>query len=265
MKFTLPFAVAALLSSLANAAPFPDTEIGKILPSRETTSDLDKRVETSVQTPNGLWTATVYKSFINDYDEGDTAVQVGANIRLSFLADSSRKVSNNIKLIQFTYPLTPHNWHVDRGSGAVDPYHAWADASADAPNTVIDVGGMGDLQKYVGKPAAGKGNSLGRNGNTEAFLIDTPRELIPIPEPGIPGNAVYTTFAYDIQNSEWLGGVSWGYTASNQGGVGPLTINVFLSDLKLRVKGAPNSADEELEAIKKWNADTSHAPVPATS
>ena len=106
-----------------------------------------------------------------------------------------------------------------------------------------------------------KGQPLTQEGSKStkpfaAYIIDTPREMC-----CGPASALFATYAYDLSNGKWLGGVSWGYRLSH-GIDGKLRLEVC--GLRQRGSGAPLRS-EEGETRKLWmamDAPRGRVPVP---
>lgn len=101
----------------------------------------------------------------------------------------------------------------------------------------------GTLAELKGEKLAQEGKKFS-SGSEPAFIVDTPRE------PCRVGNAeaLFTTYAYDLTNNKWLGGVSWGYILS----VGTDNkSHTKLRTLKKRSGGGPLK-DEEAKTREIW-------------
>lgn len=250
MKFTPVWLAASLLSSLGYAAPVldPDSNSDNIVQSRGSGEQVD--------TASGYWQATVYESFLPVPESDDTGTQPGANIKLEFNPKGSLTDTTAIRLVQFKYPLKPRVWSVD--SGSTEPWYGGIGTGdvktlQSLPNLVL-----GGLEQFVGSPLAQQGFvSSGGKPVKAAYIIDHPREPVGFPSVGESLIATYTTFAYDVDNQKWLGGVSWGYILR---GAAERKPSIQLLPLKLRANVAPLS--DEAHAAAEWKKIAGKTPVP---
>lgn len=218
----------------------------------------------TVTLDTGTFTATIYEPFMTPSNAAPgTGVQVGANIKLVFTPKIDRAASQTIRLIQFKLPLNPTVWAVDRNAAFQSPYFGIDNNGNPLELDLSNVRGSDSLKKEKYRSAKG-GVTTGKS-TREAYLVDPPRE-----NRNLPANAngrleaLFTAYAYDVSNGTWLGGVSWGYAASINGGVGTAS----LLKLSLRSKGHPPghfpaaTPTMEASAATNWNAVAGNNPVP---
>jgi hypothetical protein len=210
-----------------------------------------------VNTVTGLWAVALYEAVSTPYLPG-CAIVVGANIKLLFTPSTGLASSADIRLLQFKDPIAGATWAVDRDGQPRYPYFNWNDEGT--PQALVDVGNMDSLAGEA--LAAGRGSVVQGERSEPAFLVDTPRESVPALPLGAQRGATFTTFAYDLVNGVWLGGVSWGYTLTMRN-----VPSLVISDLHLRKRGAPPGAHpatpgtlpiDEARAALAWD----HARVP---
>jgi tetratricopeptide (TPR) repeat protein len=112
----------------------------------------------------------------------------------------------------------------------------------------------GLVPELKGKPLAQEGMKSSTT-SVNAYIIDTPREMC-----RGPANALFTTYAYDLSNSKWLGGVSWGYRFSLETDE---QYHLEMCGLKKRSGGSPLKGEEgETRGFWMVDAPTGRIPVP---
>jgi hypothetical protein len=219
-----------------------------------------------VQIPSGVFSAPVYEQFLGPVEHG-AGFQPGANLKLLFTPHIDLASSRDIRLLQFTDPIIPPGWAVDRSdAAAIWPYFGWGNNGA--PMAFPAPPGAASLAREAHRCGAG-GVTTGRR-VAEAFLVDAPRELTGAPVIDANGRpswterrAFFTVYARDLTNNVWLGGVSWGYILAWNNG----EPHVTLLELSVRSRTTPPGyfpphqgvpATEESLAAANWGA----APAP---
>lgn len=210
MRFTSALGASAFLFSLANAIPIESsTESTYYNTDADPSNDEDliwSRAAGKLSGKKGDWQATTYESVMSPYTPGES-VKIGANLRLQFTPKSTLKDTTQIRLIQYKLPITTPKWDIDSTNKLA--WFGWGDDNK--PRTITKIDDQMDVFKNeVGKPSTGEGKKRGAKSLTPAFLIDTVREPTNVPEAGKQKQISFTTYAYDMQNKAWLGGVSWG-------------------------------------------------------
>lgn len=119
--------------------------------------------------------------------DGWLGPKLGINNHLSFRPNKS--AHTRVRLVQFKFPATSTIWEVDRSRTYHVPYFGFDDNHQPLP--VPDVGDMLKLTPTIGQPRAGEGG----HADPQAFLIDSVRETISLPQPGRKKSAVFVTYA----------------------------------------------------------------------
>ncbi|MCJ1465703.1 hypothetical protein MMC07_004322 [Pseudocyphellaria aurata] len=110
----------------------------------------------------------------------------------------------------------------------------------------------GVVPELLGRPLAREGNYSSKASNP-AHIIDTPREMCHGPKV-----ALYATYAYDLDNQKWLGGVAWGYRLYREPDG---RFRVETPGLRKRSGGAP-LRDEEGATRSLWMKESPWGPPP---